>query len=383
MKSTFNKSAIAMAVAALAASGSALAQEVSSETTNVVDVEMTKQLSLSKNITINGDIVVRGRLEPDSSALAVIDDKQFNSGNNGPINSNGPAQNLNLSNEASSSDDMLNGATGNIGVNMNGGDNNMQDNAAALASAADTNFVFGLVDAEVFVHQDAHQNITTNQSVDNTARIGQRSFQSAEGNIGANFAAGNSNLQKNNFASSVAHAGSAEASVNTQQYSTANITTNRGLYIPGTNGEPGPVSGVWESAPATLTGALDGVGDGTMAGTYGDLNLATNEETGTFVEGGTGEGSYSSSHDGSISADEDSDYDLNATFTTEAFPYFRITDCGFCAAVGATTFATNTVRLDNQAFMGASGNIGANLASGSGNLQSNSLAMTATTANSQ
>lgn len=374
MKSTFKKSAIAMAVAALATSGAALAETVNSTTTNSVDVEMTKKLELSKNIVINGGIIVRGTLRPDSSAVAVIDDKQFNSGNNGGTSM---SQNLNLSNESTSSDDMLNGAGGNVGVNINSGDNNMQDNAAALATAADTRFVFGLVDAEVFVHQDATQNTTSNQSVSNTATIGQRSFQNATGNIGANFAAGNSNLQKNNFASSVASAGAAEATVNTQQHSTGNLTTNRGEYIPVTNGTPGPVSGHFESASVTLTGPLTGYDAGVMTGTYGNPSPPA-EEIGAYTQNGTplpGDG-YSSNHLGTLGSNEASEYGLSATFTGNV-DYYVIDSCGFCNGVGGTTYATNTVRLDNQAFMGASGNIGTNMASGTGNLQSNSLAMTA------
>nr|NIQ10108.1 hypothetical protein [Gammaproteobacteria bacterium]NIR93997.1 hypothetical protein [Gammaproteobacteria bacterium] len=126
MKSTFDKTAIATAVAALVVTGSAVAQGVNSETTNFTDVQMSKTLSLSKQITITGSIAVNNTLNPNTSAIAVIDDKQFNSGNNnGPIDSNGIAQNLDLANEATSSDDMLNGAAGNIAVNINAGDNNM------------------------------------------------------------------------------------------------------------------------------------------------------------------------------------------------------------------------------------------------------------------
>lgn len=395
MKSTFGKSAITMAVAGFAASGIVMAETVTTQTTNLVDVEMSKRLSLSKEITIDGGINVRGALVPDSSAVAVIDDKQFNSGNSGgqvmtsnsvATNSNGPAQNLDLLNEASSSDDMLNGASGNVAVNINGGDNNMQDNASALASADDTRFVFGLVDAEVFVHQDANQNTTANHNVENLARIGQRSFHSASGNIGVNFAAGNSNLQKNNFASSVASAGVAEASVNTQQHSTANLTINQGEYVPVINGEPGVVTGEMKTQSVAFTTPgdqpLSGFGQGNMSGSYGNTIVipgGDTEENGSFLVDSTPSPAnlYSSQHSGGIGANESSMYEFAALFTGE-LPYYEITECGACIGVGGTTFATNTVTLDNQAFMGAGGNIGANMASGNGNLQSNSLAMSVT-----
>lgn len=379
MKSIYRKSAIALAVATLVPAGVAVAQGVESTTTNLVDVEMNKSLSLSKQITITGGIEVQGTLPPDSAAVAVIDNKQFNSGNTGVTN-NGPIQNLNLSNTASSSDDMLNGATGNIAVNMNAGDNNMQDNASANAAADDSTFVFGLVDSEVYVHQEANNNTTHNQSVSNNATIGQSSFKTSAGNIGVNFAAGNSNLQKNNFSSAVASAGVAEASVNTQQHSTANVTSNSGEYIPVVDG--GAVSGHFESAQVVLATPegqpLTGFGQGNMSGTYGSDAIPL-EENGSFLVNGTPSPAnlYSSSHAGGIGANENSTYELGAVFTGNV-EYYVIDQCASCAGIGGTTFATNTVRLDNQAFMGAGGNIGANLASGSGNLQSNSLSMSIT-----
>lgn len=384
MKSTFRKSTIALAIATLTATGSVIAQDVTSTTTNLADVQMIKNLDLSKNITINGGIIVSGTLTPDSSAVAVIDDKQFNSGNSA---GQSISQNLKLSNSATSGENMLSGATGNIGVNMNSGDNNMQDNAAALATAADNSFVFGLVDAEVFVRQGTNQNTTNNQSVDNTASTGVGSFQSATGNIGVNYASGNSNLQKNNFSSSVANAGIAEASVNTQQQSTSNITTNSGEYVPVVNGEPGVVVGEMKTQSVTFTSPvgqpLTGFGQGNMAGNYGNPIVpgGDTEENGSFLVDSTPSPAnlYSAQHDGSIGANENSDYELYATFTGD-MPYYEITQCAFCNGIGGTTFATNTVRLDNQAFMNASGKIGANMASGTGNLQSNSMAITTTPA---
>lgn len=354
---------------------------------NVKDVELTKRLSLSKDISIEGGITVSGELTPDSSAVAVIDDKQFNSGNGTayqPMDGDKPASvivdgatNNSLTNEASSGDDMMSGASGNIAVNINGGDNNMQDNASALA-AADSGFVFGMVDSEVFVRQESHHNATINHDVENMASIGQSAFTNATGNIGVNFAAGNSNLQKNNFAASVANGVISEASINTQQNSSGNMASNSGVYTEA-NGDGGAVSGHYEYASATLDGSLSGYDVGTMSGTYADINNPP-EETGHYIqEGGEPDiqNGYSSNHEGDIGANEQSEYSLSATFTGDV-PYYVIDNCGFCGAGGSTSFATNTVSLDNQAFMGASGNIGANMAAGSGNMQSNSLAMSVT-----
>lgn len=355
---------------------------------NVKNVELTKKLSLSKDISIEGGITVSGVLTPDSSAVAVIDDKQFNTGNGMryPIPSDADesstaqlngSSNYMLTNEASSGDEMMSGASGNIAVNINGGDNNMQDNASALASA-DTGFIFGIVDAEVFVRQESHINATTNHDVKNLAMIGESAFTNANGNIGVNFAAGNSNLQKNNFAAAVANGVISEASVNTQQNSSGNMTSNSGSFTP-SNGEPGGVSGHFEYATVDLEASLSGYDVGTMSGSYADPANPP-EETGTYIlEGGEydPQNGYNANHEGDIGANETSQYQLSGTFTGE-HPYYVIDECGFCGDAGSSSFATNRVSLDNQAFMGASGNIGANMAAGSGNLQSNSLAMSVT-----
>lgn len=368
MKISFRKSAIAIAVAAVAGSGSVLAQENGNTTTNVTNVSMVKNLSLSKNLTINGTITVDGIVTVDSSSVAVIDDKQSSTVNQG--------ENFLLQNSATAGDEVMSGATGNIGLNMVAGDNNLQDNASAM-TALDPTDNAGLIDAEVFVRQTTENNLTTNQGVENTASMGNSAFAGATGNIGVNFASGNNNLQKNNMAISVGDGAVAEASVNTEQNVHNNITTNVPLVAVG-NGGNGEVSGHIElrdvsfvaNAPAVPGDDGDIQGGRFTTSANGNYNGA---EAGTFQ--GAVQGSYQGTHNGDLAYTTNSEVNLGGVITGQ-IPVWVLDSCGeACATEEAVVATKNSVSLGGQAFMGATGNIGINMSAGTNNTQSNSLSM--------
>ena len=100
-----------------------------------VSVNLEKDLSLSSDIAFSGDPTLTGEIAIDSAAIAVVDNRQSVSGNVG--------LNEVLENDASIADDVASDASGNLLFNVAAGDNNVQDNAAAL-SAADAGFAFGL-----------------------------------------------------------------------------------------------------------------------------------------------------------------------------------------------------------------------------------------------
>lgn len=326
---------------------------------NVTDVEMTKKLSFTKDLAINGKVEVTGNLRPvGQSVIAVVDDKQWNGGNTG--------RNTDLDNEASVGENDMAGAGGNIGANVGAGDNNLQDNAAALAAGADA-ASFGMVDAEVFVLQDGRENVTNNTGVVNSATIGGNAMSGAVGNLGVNVASGNNNMQKNNMASAVGDADIAESSIHVSQLSHGNQTTNRGSL--------GDVSGDGtidlETIEVTLTGPITGESTVVLGGDYAGSESGDGDFNG-------GSYNYQSSHDNipnpdddtstQISWTDDSTYDLFASFTGE-IPVVIIG-----GLVGAPE-ATNEAIVNGSVLAGAAGNIGANVAAGTGNMQSNSLSM--------
>lgn len=374
MKTTFRKSTIAMAVAAFAASGAVWAQDNgdTNTTTNVTDVEMVKRLSLAKTLTINTvnrGIVIDGDITVDSTSVAVIDDKQYGTGNQG--------DNFLLQNTATAGDEVMSQASGNIGLNMASGDNNLQDNATAMTALDQTRYNAGLIDSEVFVRQTTENNTTTNQGVENTATIGVSAFVNANGNIGVNVATGNNNLQKNNMAMSVGNGVIAEASVNTEQNVHNNITNNLPLSV-STPGEPGEVSGhlVMQDVTFVATAPAPGVQAGISGtrntesenGHYGGLS----SETGEFHDGISG--NYTGNHNGQLQYDTIELVDLGGEITGQV-PVWVLDGCGGVCGEETDVKTKNAATLGGQAFMGAGGNIGINMSAGTNNVQSNSLSM--------
>src|SRR5690606_6944267 len=119
-------------------------------------------LSLNSDINFSGDPTISGDIEIDSAAIALIDNRQAISGN--------ITANELVTNRASIRSDVGTEASGNLQFNTAAGDNNLQDNAAAL-SAADASFAFGMADAEIFVRQQGSGNATMNQGVTNAASM--------------------------------------------------------------------------------------------------------------------------------------------------------------------------------------------------------------------
>ncbi|WP_425481396.1 adhesin [Luteimonas terrae] len=355
-----------------------------------VSVNLEKDLSLSSDIAFTGDPTITGNIDLDSAAIAVIDNRQSVSGNIG--------MNKVLENTASIADDVGSEASGNLLFNVAAGDNNVQDNAAAL-SAADAGFAFGLADAEVFVNQSGMNNATMNHGVTNSAGLGGNAFSSATGNIGVNVASGNNNAQKNAMAASVATAAYAQASVSSNQASSGNMTSNAGSYERFTDTTQvslsGPVRG-WSLSAGV--GSYEGTTSGTSSSEgmshqasnfYADLWSGAQHPAGNATGhadfdidsqgaianpgrdgvGGlafdnTSTGEYEGTEEGELGFVELGYSDLQASLSG------TVTTSRWVAVA-----ATNDASLSGSAFSSASGNIGVNVAAGTGNLQANSLSM--------
>jgi len=355
------------------------------------DANVERDSRLSTDITLTGDPTVSGELAIDSAATALIDNRQSVSGNKG-INDK-------LSNDASIGDDVASDASGNLGFNVAAGDNNAQDNAAAL-SAADSSFAFGMADSAVFVNQGGLDNTTINKGVTNAAAIGGNAFESATGNIGANVASGNNNAQKNSLSASVATARVASAAISSNQVSAGNFTKNEGTVekytdsvdvrlrgsvsgytaAVGVGGYAGSASGETASTGNayqkdnfyldTWSGALPHT-SGNSTGHIDMDNEIQNAVDNPYADGVGGiafdtdsEGSYEGTERGGLGFVELGTADLYASLSgTVRSTQWIVVD------------ATNTASLSGSAFSNASGNIGVNVASGTGNLQANSLAL--------
>lgn len=340
-----------------------------------VDVNLEKDLRLSSDISFSGDPEITGSIELDSAAIAVIDNRQSITGN--------LAGNTMVTNSASISDDVGADASGNLGFNVAAGDNNAQDNAASL-SAADASFSFGMADAEVFVNQYGAGNTTVNSGVTNVAGLGGNAFSGATGNIGVNVTSGNNNEQKNALAASVATAAYATSSISSNQVSSGNTVSNAGY-----------TQSMTDTVDVTLSGRVAGATLAVGTGRYEGTGSAYQKDN-YYLDTWTGELDHpSGSESGHIDMDNEIQnatanpnrdgvggiaFDTDESGTSE-FIELGIADlyASLSGTVSTSSWvavnATNTAALSGSAFSGASGNIGVNVASGTGNLQANSLAL--------
>lgn len=355
-----------------------------------VSVNLEKDLSLSSDIAFSGDPTITGAIDLDSAAIAVVDNRQSVSGNIG--------MNEVVENTAGIADEVGSEASGNLLFNVAAGDNNVQDNAAAL-SAADAGFAFGLADAEVFVNQSGSGNITMNQGVTNDAGLGGNAFSAATGNIGVNIAAGNNNAQKNAMAASVATAAYAQASVSSNQMSAGNMT-----------GNAGSLQRVDDTTEVSLSGTMSGDSIAMGFGGYSGSSSGTSSSEGAAYQqdnfyadlwsgnshpngSQTGHADFDSQSQGAVANpnrpgvgglafDLESTSDYEGTESGDlAFVEMGYTELEAALSGTVTTTrwvavaATNDASLSGSAFSAASGNIGVNVAAGTGNLQANSLSM--------
>ncbi|MFF2049071.1 adhesin [Stenotrophomonas bentonitica] len=340
-----------------------------------VDVNIEKDLRLSSDISFSGDPEITGSIDIDSAAIAVIDNRQSVTNN--------LAGNTLVTNSASIADDVGADASGNLGFNVAAGDNNAQDNAASL-SAADASFSFGMADAEVFVNQFGGGNTTLNSGVTNAAGLGGNAFSGASGNIGANVASGNNNEQKNALAASVATSAYATSSISSNQVSSGNTVSNAGY-----------LQSMTDTVDVNLSGRVAGATLAVGAGRYSGTGSAYQKDN-YYLDSWSGALDHPS---GSANGHIDLDSDIqNATANpnrpgvggiafdtdergTSQFVELGVADlyASLSGTVSTTRWvnvdATNTAALSGSAFSGASGNIGVNVASGTGNLQANSLAL--------
>jgi len=321
-------------------------------------VDLDKKVSVTKDLEYKGKVKIDGEIYANGLGMAVVENVQDTSGN--------MVENYYHDNEAQIGGSSFQGASGNIGVNQAAGDFNVQTNSAALASI-DAGFAFGSGDAEIFSTQMAGYNGVWNEASTNSSTIDGSAFMNATGNIGVNVAAGGNNIQANNMAASTYSGALGEASVSNVQSTGSNMTANIGVVnndieYANVNLALG-ASGTYEGTSALNTpyypqiisgensdGGAHDIPPGTVTG---HIDFDTQNPTGSEV----------------MTFDEAGDLDLSGTVSGQ-LPFFVQT---------IVQKSNNSSMLAGSAFQNASGNIGVNLASGTGNLQSNNLALTSIT----
>lgn len=286
---------------------------------------------------------------PETGASATVKDSQLIQGND--------VTNEGTDNQATVSD-VGQGASGNVGINVIAGTNNQQANAAALASA-DAKFIFGTAEASTKVTQTLKNNDVSNYSNPSTASL-TNSLNGASGNVGANVGAGTYNQQKNDMAAAVSAGAFSTASSAATQSIKGNTTNNYATLN-------------YDKVKVNLTLKSEGKYKG-ISDQVGDVYLDT----------WNGETHSSGSNTGHVDVDKDAQGAQKGPNGTGAFLFEEAGTIALGGSVtgnipvvaGFKTAVVNTANLSGS-LNRVSGNVGVNIAAGSGNQQSNSLAIAA------
>jgi uncharacterized protein YdeI (BOF family) len=327
-------------------------------------------VKINKSVKIDGKVDIDGKIKVGSDAEAIVNNSQASHGN--------AVTSTKHSNNASGSGDALGGAQGNIGLNIAAGDNNVQSNEAALA-ATDASQVFGAASAQVYMSQGANRNATVSLGSVNNASLSGNVLQNAQGNIGANVAAGSSNVQKNVLAAAAADSNFAVSTINQSQDASGNVTVNAPLAVTTTQSMPvnlqvsmrGQYAGVSDQDGNQYLDSWSGALDHPSGNSTGHLDLDdqvqnANDRPQSSGLDANGNPNNDKSNGGALSFNEQGDIFLSGVVSGNM-------------PVSITTYVAtaNNASLSGNALRGAMGNVGANVAAGSNNLQSNILAVSA------
>ncbi len=255
--------------------------------------------------------------------------------------------------DAAITNHVLQNATGNVNVNVAAGADNMQANGLAATDNNAGKLATAAIDndqgTEGFHGNSARLSFTKWGS--NNAYLNDKVLQNASGNVGANVAAGAWNEQANNL--SIAYAAGPVASTTTATAAIAdNQASNMALYLPSVAFDKmGAMTA--SLSDHVLQNATGNVGVNVASGLQ---NVQANN-TALATGWGTGNGDMDGDNTGGPATAVISGMQSSG-------PYSMAMDKG----------ATNAASVTNHVLQNASGNIGANVAAGLQNMQSNDLA---------
>ena len=369
------------AVVMLSVSGAAIAQA------DETGVDIYKSVNVTNKMDYKGSASITGQIGVNQLGMAVIKNQQ------GSLNNK--VDNFRNENNASVSDNSANGLAGNTGVNVASGDNNVQSNNSALTvlgksdgqnESSESNgsskggyhkptptpvvFAKGAsVDAEIGTVQTATGNIVKNNGNENNASISANSLNNSAGNLGVNTASGSGNVQANNFAVSYGQtANLAVSTVNNNQMTAGNEASNNSIMADATQG----------SVNVTLSGSA--------SGSYLGNSTQSNDVYPEIWFGGNENGGHTSGRGKEYGGHIDFD-NKSASGDSGRFEFADTGDItlGNVSLSGSIPTVTQTVARNNVnnasissgSLNNAAGNVGVNVAAGTNNLQSNSLALSA------
>lgn len=259
-------------------------------------------------------------------------------------------------NDASLSNDVLNGASGNIGVNLAAGDSNVQRNGVALATGNNN-----LAIATVSTAQKNAGNDTSNQGY--VTSYGTATMTYGDSVTGGKTLDG-SFTASGYFAKAGQGSGAGGgqwASSGSSSDASSNSGTASATTIASGNG----------TARSHSVAGIDGISVG--AGSHGNGSASSSASNLTQVATATSDqGASSGSHWWQYSKTKS----FYATGSIQAANNWTLSQtCTHTVPVPMTVaWSTNDATLGNNVLNGASGNVGVNIAAGANNLQENVMA---------
>ncbi|MDV2857272.1 hypothetical protein [Oceanimonas sp. CAM02] len=361
-------------------------------------MDIYKEIDVSADIDFGGSAWVYGAIGVNKLGMAAIDSYQNSTNNNANAGQEGSAINnfRNTNNSKLGGEGTASDLAGNVGINMSSGDNNVQANNAAITvlgdseadpvggeSVAQGRGLFPIfddkgaaVDAEISSAQVASGNATLNYGNHNDAVINGGSLSENSGNLGVNVAAGNSNVQANNFAVSYGKdAQMAMATVDNKQFATGNTTVNKTLLEEDVARKVsltmrGNVSGSYQGESEQSNNVYPEIWLGPINRPSQNHPDGDNYIGHLDFDGTPGSSAANSPRDNGVEShfkfEESGTVDLGeVTLSGELITYKTV--------VGRTN--VNNAVLSGGSLNGSSGNIGVNVTAGTNNLQSNNLAL--------
>jgi len=281
------------------------------------DFDLDKESDTKSDIKYKGKIKAEGKVKVDSVGLSMVENDQDNDEN--------AVDNIYHNNNSAITGTSFSSASGNVGSNTAAGDLNLQSNSAALA-AIDRSFGFSSGESAIDTDQKLDELVTLNKGSIDTTIISGTSFSNSSGNIGVNIVSGDNNIQANNFSATVYTGSMGHATVANEQDIDDSVVTNKSTFEQ-------DVDRVRVKLNIEASGEYDG------------KSKRVGKKNKKFKESG--------------------DLDLMGTATGKVA----------ILTEQVAVQSLNDASIGGSAFQGASGNIGVNIAAGSGNLQANSLSM--------
>ena len=345
------------------------------------NVAINKDINVYEDHYFSSDIQAMGLILIDSKSMAVSEVNQ-KSANNHVYNGS------ETTNTAGAGDDVLSGATGNIGLNVAAGDNNVQQNSTAIAASqsqgTEINFDFDFSTGESVSSSNAYdKSASQSAAADHSASAGHNASHSKSGSVDFTKTTDTTadwQVDSGSFEEHLNVNGSGELAISVGQQSSqsndeaGNSSTSSAaqLEVAGDINLDANASGAYTEASASGTNSSNGQLNKNVTWSSDHSSNLEHSEPGSYSQDASASSHHEDSYDRSYSMNASIDATLVFGGAADA-ETFSNQVAGYNNSVSFGT--TNDASLGGNAGLDAAGNVGINIAAGDSNVQANQLAL--------